>query len=340
MKTLLRIEKLQVGDVILTTTSHPTSLAIRKATKSDISHAMLCVDTASVIDATGEGVHARNIQRIFLDDDRAVHVLRLKTPPRPSDVRAICEYVRHRIGTAYATREAIQTVVGGSDVWSQKQFCSRLVAQAFQSCGYKLVGDPNYCSPDDLLKSDMLKEVPDCTRPATPEDIQHTASRDLPQAMIDATAAFIEGAKKVKSNILSVNDIDKHLIDHPEDDKRIHDALVKSGYLSVWQLDVDRAPWHYDLALMETIANTEKLKIYCRMTVADAGDAQHRFAENARGYRKHADRTKLNTFEELFNLYQHLFDLHTTRLRVAAEWLSKNDPEAPVPIVHAPNSGD
>lgn len=145
---------------------------------------MLCVDTGTVIDATGEGVHARNVQRILRDDKRAVHVLRLKQTPEPSDVRAICEYVRQRIGTSYSKRE-VKTVIGGSEIWSRKQFCSRLVAQAYASHGYQLVDDPNYCSPDEILQSDLLEEVLDCTRPATSDDIERAKTHDLTQAVRD-----------------------------------------------------------------------------------------------------------------------------------------------------------
>jgi cell wall-associated NlpC family hydrolase len=48
------------GDIVLTTTTAAISKAIRMATRSDISHAMVYVENCSVIDATGEGVHARN----------------------------------------------------------------------------------------------------------------------------------------------------------------------------------------------------------------------------------------------------------------------------------------
>lgn len=48
---------LRPGDIVLTTTTTAAvSKAIRVATGSDVSHAMLCVEDRSVIDATGEGV--------------------------------------------------------------------------------------------------------------------------------------------------------------------------------------------------------------------------------------------------------------------------------------------
>ena len=69
---------LKVSDIILTTTTAAVSKAIRLATRSDISHAMVYVQDHSVIDATGEGVQARNTQRLFFEDDCFVYALRLR----------------------------------------------------------------------------------------------------------------------------------------------------------------------------------------------------------------------------------------------------------------------
>jgi hypothetical protein len=63
---------LKPGDIVLTTTTAAVSKAIRVATGSDISHAMVCVEDRSVIDATGEGVHARNTQRLIFEEEWAI----------------------------------------------------------------------------------------------------------------------------------------------------------------------------------------------------------------------------------------------------------------------------
>lgn len=53
---MLNTKSLRKADIILTTTTHAVSKAIRLGTRSDISHAMLYVDEYSAIDATSEGV--------------------------------------------------------------------------------------------------------------------------------------------------------------------------------------------------------------------------------------------------------------------------------------------
>ena len=49
---------LRTGDIILTSGSNKMSKAVRRATNSAISHAMIYVQHSSVIDATAEGVHS------------------------------------------------------------------------------------------------------------------------------------------------------------------------------------------------------------------------------------------------------------------------------------------
>lgn len=93
---------------------------------------------------------------------------------------------------------------------------------------------------------------------------------------------------------------------------------------------------------MELIAEDEAaigaLTDYCRMTISDAGEARHRYTVNARGYAARFAKHQLSTFEALARLYAHLQQLHGLRLKVAAEWLAKHDPDAPPPVVEHPHS--
>lgn len=68
----LNPHRLQVGDIILTSGPGKVSKAVRRMTKSEISHAMVYVQHSSLIDATAHGVHSSNLQRLFLDDDAVV----------------------------------------------------------------------------------------------------------------------------------------------------------------------------------------------------------------------------------------------------------------------------
>jgi len=53
------------GDILLTTAPGKVCAVVRKATGSDISHAMLFLEDTSVIDSTDERVQARNLSWSF-----------------------------------------------------------------------------------------------------------------------------------------------------------------------------------------------------------------------------------------------------------------------------------
>lgn len=319
----LNEKSLRIGDIILTTTPAFNSKAIRLATRSDISHAMIYVEDHSVIDATDEGVQARNTQRLIFDDDSSVHVLRYREGLSSEQVRAICQFARSQVGAEYSVKEAIRTVVGGARSWSKKQFCSRLTAQAFASAGLDLVKDPNFCSPEEIRGSSLLVEVPDATVPVAAGETANWEGRaDVPQMMRDAINAVLEGARKRDRNIQSFDDLNLHLVRHPEDDAYICRQFETSGYLTMWKVGMDQNPWQYDLDTMLALSVTEpQIEDYCWNTLSNEETGPNRYVVNRDGYAQLAADFGLRSFHMMRDLYEHLAALHQTRVEVARNWL-------------------
>ena len=206
------------GDIVLTTTPKPLSAAIRIAMNSDISHAMLCVADLSVIDSTGEGVHARNLQWMEIKPGCAFHVLRPGEPLSTEQVARAIRYARERIAMPYTQAGAVQSLFK-KGVVTHHQFCSRLVAQAYRAAGVNLVPDADRCTPAELLKSPLLVEIPDVLRKVTAaEAAARAAHGDRTQLMRDAIKALVDGARKLSPAIETVNDIDQYLMRHPRAD--------------------------------------------------------------------------------------------------------------------------
>lgn len=335
----VKLSSLLRGDIILTTTTATVSKAIRWGTKSDISHAIICAQHGSVIDATSEGVHARNVQRLFFDDECALHVFRLKVGLSPDQAEQICQFVRQRIGSEYSTREAVRTAVGGSNQWTRKQFCSRLVAQAYASAGIKLVGDPNYCTPAELAKSSVLVTVSDAVESVSDEEADRWAAHtDLTEAMRSAINFVLEGARKKEKRIQTFEDIVPYLIQHPEDDAYFADLLTRSGYLTVWQLNTERNRWQYEDALLAELPREECVN-YCRGTLKDEEAGPHRYMINRSAFRGLSHQYKLASFTLLFDLYDLLAGEHRHRVMVARRWLEANGLVEPaIDIVLRPHS--
>src|SRR3546814_12968896 len=64
-------------------------------------------------------------------------------PPSPAQLRTIEAELRSKIGARYSALEAVRAVLPGQRRASRKQFCSRLIAQAFAAAGIQLVARPN-----------------------------------------------------------------------------------------------------------------------------------------------------------------------------------------------------
>lgn len=324
------------GDIILTTTTAAVSKAIRLTTRSDISHAMVYVEDRSVIDATGEGVHARNTQRLFFEEDCAVYVLRLRGGTSDQQLTAVRTYLRGHIGTQYSAREAMQVSLGGARQWSKKQFCSRLVTQAFASAGIKLVTDPNFCSPADIKACPLVVSIADATVPVTAEEaVSWENIEDMPQRMRDVTNALFSHVRTKDPGIQTFDDIRRHLVHHPEDDDVFCKMLKASGYLTVWKIDCRLNPWHYDLALMNA-EPADQIREYCCSTLRNKDGGSNRYIINRGVYLSFARQYGLRFFQMILDLYEHLATLHCKRIETATRWLEDNGylhRTAPVPLM-------
>ncbi|MFX7768465.1 hypothetical protein ABTK15_20880, partial [Acinetobacter baumannii] len=80
--------------------------------------------------------HSSNLQRLFLEDDAVVVVLRHRTPLSEGVIRQVTDFARAATGTEYSKKEAMAVVARTMRrAGSRKQFCSRLAAQAYAFAG-------------------------------------------------------------------------------------------------------------------------------------------------------------------------------------------------------------
>ena len=321
---------LRVGDIILTTSSAAVSKAIRTATASEISHAMIYVEYCSVIDASAEGVQARNTQRLFFESDCTIYVLRCRINLREEQANDLVEFARSKIGTQYSVGEAVKVFTGKHGKPNKKQFCSRLVAQAFQHIGINLVDNPDFCSPDDVKNSRALFHVEDAIVSATIKDqANFDELKDTTQAMRDATNSALNAAREKNSDIQTFDDLAQHLIAQPDDDEFMCLAIERSGYLSVWQLNMKQSPWQYDLAQMFALPDAE-IEIYCRAVLSDEKLGRNRYIAIRTIYMRLSRNYGFRYFVLMYNLYDQLVSLHARRVEVASRWLQKVRDQPPV----------
>lgn len=271
---------------------------------------------------------------MFWPDHCAAHVLRMRGGLSDEQLQKVIAYARGQVGTRYAIIEAVRSApLAGARTTqsrSRRQFCSRLVAQAYEAAGSLLVESPDYCTPEDIRTSEALVEVPNATRIASEAEIAAvSASVDLTQIMRDTTNTLLNHVRQIDGHIESLNDIDACLVAHPEHDAQIAQLFKETGYLTVWQMECNRSPWYYDLQLMlGAIALDSEKRWYCETTLRDFEIGLQRYEANRAGYSILFERHRLESFRLLKELYEKLVELHRLRGKVAAEWLSRATPQS------------
>ncbi len=230
------------------------------------------IQHCSAIDATSDGVHSQNTQRLFFELNWPVHVLRLTEELDPKTAKRICDYVRERVGAEYSIQNALMAGAKLSNKASHKQFCSRLVAKAFLELGRPLVANPDTCTPASFLKSNALFEVTNALREVSNEEVKAWQNHpDTTQMMRNTTNTVLDAIRKLDPSIQRIDNAVGLAVLRPDLDDKIANIFVESGYFDVWKLEREKSPWQYDLAKMSLMSvkhPTENID-YCQNVIRD-----------------------------------------------------------------------
>lgn len=329
-------DKLEPGDIVLTTGNALSSKAVRLATISEISHAMVYVESYSVIDATRDGVQARNIQRTLFEDDATIVGLRLARGITQDEQAKIVEYVRAAVGSEYSIREAIRAPFKRGSK-TRRQFCSRLAAQAYDAAGITLVDNPDFCTPEALRQSPLLNDLGSVTIDVSDEFADAIKGRlDVTELMREAHDFILKGARQLDHTIQSLNDMHQYLVEHPDSDHLILELYRRSGYLNLWQIEQDRNPWMFDLCIMNSLGEPEAMTAYCRSTIREDQSGPNRYVNNHALSVRYVLQTGLDTFRVLAELYETLSFQHFRRRAVAIAWFQAHNMPNEIPASPAP----
>ena len=174
----LTLDRLQPGDIVLTSASTLRSAGIRLMTWSSVSHAALYIGEGRIVEALGSGVHVRPLEELLLEESIAV-VLRYPGL-NPGQQLLITDYALEKTGTRFsfvgvtfqvpfsvtrracelpllpeAVRDACVRSVGLLNYLAASEtqlFCSQLVMQAYQHAGVQVTdADPRLITPADIL---------------------------------------------------------------------------------------------------------------------------------------------------------------------------------------------
>lgn len=330
-KFILRREMLQAGDVICTREDTPTSNLIRKSLSCDYSHVLLYISTSSCIHADGDGVHSLNIQRLLLDNESDFKVLRPKLISTES-ANSTIQYARRMIGTEYSKFDAGKSGFARKfksqlKIESKYQFCSRLVAEAFDAGGNRFFSEPSICTPADILESEFFEVVSSVVRQATPEEIEFSEdkSKDSISKQKIITNNILASARDLFStkDVQTFEDLLRWVIKNPQHDSKVSSIVMDSGYLTMWAEDVIKNPYRYFKTNYPSKHVINSLPVdWLNFELALANGDTERYEKNRVEHRILYEMHPLDTVYQQVNLYQTLVSLSLQRAELF-NWLIK-----------------
>lgn len=318
--------KLLKGDILLTRENSLTSKIVQLGTFSKYSHAILYLGDSSFIHSDSIGVHSGNLQRLLFNDASKVVVLRLKREEDHAHIDNICSFARTQVGMQYSVPQATASVVRGARLLndeSNRQYCSRLVAQSYKAGSLILVPNPDFCYPKELEKSTHLTVVSGCVRRATQAEIEFAESESPIEVQTRITNTFLAQARQIASEDLQTfEQVVDLLLRRQELDDALSKALVKSGYLKFWQLDVHRNPWRYSVGELRNSGLPKVQQIEtAKRELRSAKSETERFQQMHTRFQERWRFIQLRYFMLNINLYKKLIDLQNLRIAVAEDIL-------------------
>jgi hypothetical protein len=149
------------------------------------------------------------------------------------------------------------------------------------------------------------------------------------QMMHDSQNAVLKVARRFEPTTENFEDLYLLVRQHPEWDATIAQAYRDSGYLELWEHDLQANPWHYDLEVMEifgNLTNLDDLRAYCIDTIREAYSGGIRFAVNLAQYQALQRAGERETFSLLISLYETLVRNDQLLRDTALGWLQRHFP--------------
>ena len=331
-KYILEFNELEVGDIILESGKKPHSLAIQKYTKSNYSHAMICVSKGSLVHAEKNGIFSLNPQRILVDKENDFKVLRLKESLSEFQRKKLETFLRHKIGSLYSVKDALMVAIDkNTKNTNQYQFCSRLVAQAYKHIGYDLVDNPDFCSPGDIERSELLVEVPGLIRKAYSAEIEFAQTRNM---ILENQKSFYKWVNKTRKlatkngfEVVVVTDIDYFLKKFPYYDEQVCKWIKESGYLENYLIEVENNLHMHDVDMFFRKYGKEVESLVHALIgeYNNTIEPMQRHIENYINSKKNYEATKLMFYKIHIDLYSNILSVflskHTTLFNVATKLL-------------------
>jgi hypothetical protein len=288
---------------------------------------MVCLDNTSIIHSEGDGTFTLNPQRLLVKNKNDLKVLRIKEGLSDELKKELTLFLRIQVGSLYSVKDALLTLTYSQtekESSSQYQFCSRLVAQAYDSINYQLVKNKDFCSPEDINRSEILVEVEDMIRKTNSTDTKFALKRNFVLENQKSTYDWLNKTRTYaydtyKFEINTQNDVDKFLWKYKEADKMVCEYIEASGYLENYKISMKNNPHMYDKDIF--INKFKKLeeneKYIIDMIIGEFRKEPsliERFFKDYTNSINNFNNTKLQYYQLQINLYKNLLSDIMSRL--------------------------
>lgn len=272
MSYILNYDKLHLSDIVLCGfPGDELSDQIRESTESSYSHVMLHIGGASLLHATFSGVFSENPQRMIFKNEGDVCILRLKESPPGETLKKISFFAQDKVLTPYDKRALVyfkdQTRMPTSRL-TKKQICSRLIAQAYASAGINLVANPDFCTPEEIHSSCLLKKIEPALHLASNKELEFAKSSSQVMANFCETEHWVGKAKILAKShdvvIDSINDVYDFIVANKDCDKDICNYIKETRYMIQYDDDREINKYRYNYGLfiqkIESLAEKERIE--------------------------------------------------------------------------------
>lgn len=248
-KLTLNINILEPGDVILTRSNEFQSMFIQTTTGSRYSHACIVISKHLIIESDSHGVHGTNPTSCFFENKEDAIVLRYKSKLTQIQKKKIEAWARERIGAQYTVPGAISAgfirVIGrnfidensfNQNTWGEKQFCSKLVSEAYYSAGISISKEVGNPTPGCINNPLVFDAIEDCLILADEEDVRYRENIGSIQPYMYKITQDILGRfrslvpKEDSKTIQNFNDAWRYLKENPNLDNDFTNAFLESDY--------------------------------------------------------------------------------------------------------------
>ena len=168
-----------------------------------------------------------------------------------------CEYARSEFGKEYSMKDVKKRT--NKDVVEEpnREFCSRLVAQAYEYAGCPICENAAFCNPENIQHSSTLVVVPNMTHIASEEELNVAASDGYMKMQDDSNAQLLIWAELLQNmrNASGDKDCDiqdetqliQYLLTHKYCDDAFTKILRESEYFVIWKRYEETHPWEFDV---------------------------------------------------------------------------------------------